>query len=104
MAKTNNFTKKDLAQSLVDNETVGTMSLAQAIHAIDDLVASVTCALLRGEEITLRGFGTLRVVERKPKTCRNINAGTTVLVPACNTVKFIASKQLKKAVKNTVAR
>lgn len=94
MQRLKNFTKDDLANSLVENVEVG-ISKAQAIHAVDDIVASIECALQRGEVITLRGFGTLRVVNRKAKVARNITTGAKVDVPARATAKFTPSKQLK---------
>lgn len=94
MQRLKNFTKDDLANSLVENKNVG-LSKAQAIHAVDDIVASIERALQRGEVITLRGFGTLRVVNRKAKVARNITTGTKIDVPAHATAKFTPCKQLK---------
>lgn len=94
MNTTKNFTKDDLAQGLVENERVN-ISKSQALNAIDDITASVENALLNGQTIVLRGFGTLKVVERKAKVARNIKAGTMVTIPAHKTVKFTPSKQLK---------
>lgn len=92
-----NLTKDDLAQSLVDNERVG-ITKAQALNAIEDVVATIETALASGDVITLRGFGSLKVVGRKAKAARNIKAGTLVTIPAHNTVKFTPSKYLKQIV------
>lgn len=99
MKQVKNVTKDDLAQGLVDNETVG-ISKAQAINAVNDILASVQVALMQGGDITIRNFGTLKVVERKAKLARNIKAGTRIIIPAYKTVKFIPSKQLKNSVNN----
>ena len=56
-------------------------------------------ALVEGDEITIRGFGTLKTVTRAAKIGRNIKARTTVDIPAHRVVKFIPSPVLKKWVK-----
>lgn len=94
MQQTKNFTKDDMAKSLVENGRVG-VTKSQALNAIDDIVSSVQCALMRGEVVTLRGFGTLCVVNRKAKAARDIGKGKQITIPAYATVKFTPSKQLK---------
>lgn len=54
----------------------------------------------RGENVYLRGFGTMEVKTTKEKKARNINAGTTVVVPAQRIVKFKLSNQLKNRMNN----
>lgn len=48
--------------------------------------------------ITLRGFGTFSVVERKEHPARNPRTGEQVIAPARNSIKFIPSDELKKLV------
>lgn len=41
-----------------------------------------------GNEVTLRGFGTFQIKQRKAKAARNISAGTTIQIPARKVVVF----------------
>ena len=45
-----------------------------------------------GNEVTIRGFGTFKIKQRKAKVARNISAGTTVMIPSRKVVAFKPSK------------
>lgn len=67
-----------------------------AIHVVESVTDILSDAFVRGDNVYLRGFCSLKVKTTKKKMARNISAGTTVFVPAHRTVKFKISKQLKK--------
>lgn len=90
------MTKKDLAKELAWRSGIST-SLAQ--EEIDNMMEIITNAFIEGKSLYLRGFGTFKITERKPKLARNILAGTFVEVPAHKVVKFIPCPDLKKAVR-----
>lgn len=51
-------------------------------------MALIKESILNGEEVTLRGFGTFGLKERKEKVARNITKNTTVIIPAHKVVTF----------------
>ena len=74
------------------------ISKAAAGRAIDAVVESVTDALKRGEQVTLIGFGTFSVKERKARTGRNPQTGATINIAEAKVPGFKAGKALKDAV------
>jgi DNA-binding protein HU-beta len=55
--------------------------------------------LAAGNKLTLTGFGTFSVSERKARTGRNPRTGTALNIPACKVAQFKPGKVLKDAVK-----
>lgn len=88
------MTKQDLARELAQKAGITTF---QANADIETLMGILTEAFIKGNSIYLRGFGTFKVVTRKPKRARNIYTGTSVMVPERTAVKFIPGKVLKEA-------
>ena len=89
------MTKQQLSAELAERTS---LSRTQAMNAIDGLMEIMSETFAQGENIYLRGFGTFRVMGRKPKLARNISKGTFVTVPAHKTVKFIPCSSLKKRI------
>nr|WP_266097008.1 HU family DNA-binding protein [Moraxella osloensis] len=67
--------------------------------ALDGLTQAVSDALANGEDVTLVGFGTFKVTERKAKKGRNPATGEAIQIPAKKAPIFKAGKALKDAVK-----
>ncbi len=57
---------------------------------------AVTEALIRGENIELRGFGSFHVREYAPRQARNPGTGERVNLDRRRSVLFKASKEIKK--------
>lgn len=74
------------------------ISKTAAGGAIDTIIDSVTTALKKGNRVTLVGFGTFAVSQRKARNGRNPQTGSTIKIPARKVVKFNAGLELKKAV------
>jgi len=55
-------------------------------------------AILRGEEIEVRGFGSFRFRNRPPRSGRNPRTGTPVEVPPKKILYFKPSKLLKELI------
>ena len=64
------------------------MSREMALDALEASMASIKESILNGEEVTLRGFGTFVLKERKEKVARNITQNTTLIIPAHKVVTF----------------
>ena len=71
------------------------LSKADAGRAIDATVAAITDALSSGDSLSLVGFGTFSVSERKARTGRNPKTGESIEIAASKAAKFKAGKTLK---------
>jgi len=75
---------------------------AQANRAVNALIASVTDNLKRGKRVSLVGFGTFTVANRKARTGRNPQTGAPLKIAAARVARFRPGKQLKDAVRKTM--
>jgi DNA-binding protein HU-beta len=85
--------KADIADYLISNTSI---SRSQAIKAVDCAFDAIEKALCKGENVYIRGFGTIKTYITKERKARNIYKRTTVIIPARRTVKLVVSKQLKE--------
>ena len=67
--------------------------------ALDSFVDGVKKTLKKGEKVTLIGFGTFSVSQRKARKGRNPQTGAEIKIPARKAPKFAPGQGLKKAVK-----
>jgi nucleoid DNA-binding protein len=67
--------------------------------AVDCVLSSITKALGGGDSVSLIGFGTFKVAERKARKGRNPQTGEEINIAASKAPKFVAAKALKEAVK-----
>ena len=79
------------------SKVVKTKKDAQA--AVDCVLSSITKALEKGDAVSLIGFGTFKVAERKARKGRNPQTGEEIDIAATKVPKFVAGTALKKAVK-----
>ncbi len=86
------MTKAELIDAMA--EKAGT-SKAAAKRFLDAFADSVTDALKSGDKVTLVGFGTFSVTERKPRTGRNPQTGAEIKIAGGKAPKFKAGKALK---------
>jgi DNA-binding protein HU-beta len=63
------------------------------------VLSSITQSLKKGEDVTLTGFGSFKVVKRKARKGRNPYTGEEIKIKATKAPKFTAGKALKDAVK-----
>ncbi len=82
------------------NEVADEMgSKKDAQVAVDAVINSISEALKRGDTVTLVGFGTFKVTERKARMGRNPQTGKEMKIDAKKVPKFVPGKALKDAVK-----
>ncbi len=74
------------------------ISKAQAGTAVDTMIEGVTGALKKGERVTLVGFGTFAISQRRARNGRNPQTGATIKIAARKVAKFTPGIELKKAV------
>lgn len=71
----------------------------QANKALKSVLDGITRSLKRGQKVTLVGFGTFAVSNRKARNGRNPQTGATIRIPGGKVPRFKASKNLKDAVR-----
>jgi integration host factor subunit beta len=69
---------------------------------VETIFDSVVRSLRAGDKIEIRGFGSFRTRQRKPRVGRNPKTGERVEVPAKKIPFFKPSKELKDLVNNTI--
>ena len=67
-------------------------------EAVDGIISVITDSLAREERVTLVGFGTFQVRERKARAGRNPQTGQAIQIPAKKLPKFKPGKGLRGAV------
>ena len=87
--------KGDLVNEV--SKVLKTKKDAQA--AVDCFLSSITKALGKGDPVSLIGFGSFKVAERKARKGRNPQTGEEIYIAANKVPKFVAGKALKEAVK-----
>ncbi len=75
------------------------VSKVEAGRVVNAVLEAITDAVQKGENVTITGFGTFRVRERKAREGRNPRTGQKINIPATRTVSFAVGSQLAKAVK-----
>jgi len=65
---------------------------------VDAVVSAISDCLARGEKVTLVGFGTFGVRQRKARRGVNPQTGVTIQIPAKKVPKFAPGKTLKNKV------
>ncbi|MBK6314741.1 MAG: HU family DNA-binding protein [Blastocatellia bacterium] len=74
------------------------ISKAQADRAIDSVLRGITDSLRKGERVTLVGFGTFGVSQRRARRGVNPQTNEAIKIPATKGVRFSAGKKLKEVV------
>ena len=74
----------------------------QAVEIVEIFVRCIMDALRTGDKVELRGFGSFRCRQRRPRTGRNLKTGVTVQVPAQRMPYFKASKAVHARLNSTV--
>ncbi len=74
------------------------VSKAQADRAIDSVLRGITDSLRKGERVTLVGFGTFGVSQRRARRGVNPQTNEAIKIPATKGVRFSAGKKLKEVV------
>lgn len=89
------MTKADLVDEIAQRTGLTKKDVADTV---DEFLEAVSRALVQGKHIEIRGFGTFKVKDRKPRTARNPRTGDAVHVPPRKVPVFKVSKELKDRV------
>ncbi|MBU9879091.1 integration host factor subunit beta [Bacteroides sp. MSK.20.82] len=91
------MTKADIVREIAMQTGLEKQVVSQIVEGFMD---SVKSAMINGEEIYLRGFGSFIIKYRAEKTARNISKNTTIIVPAHNIPAFKPSKAFVERMKS----
>lgn len=72
--------------------------LKDAETAVSEILSGLQEALVRGDRIEIRGFGSFGTGTRPSRLARNPKTGEPVPVPAKRTINFKAGKELRHRV------
>jgi DNA-binding protein HU-beta len=87
--------KADLIEKVAQDASI---NKSQAEAAINSLISGIEGDLKKGGRVTLVGFGTFSVANRKARTGRNPQTGAPIKIAAKKVAKFSAGAELKSAV------
>jgi nucleoid DNA-binding protein len=88
-----NLTRLGIATELAKAKT---LPLTEAECYVNFTVTAIVEALASGQDVELRGFGSLRLVQRAARPGRNPKTGEPVSIPAKRAVKFKPALELRK--------
>jgi DNA-binding protein HU-beta len=94
-AKVNTVSLKHLAAELAEGHDV---PKKQAEAMLNDMIASITKHLKKGERIRMPGLGVIVVRKRAARMGRNPATGEAIKIKASKKVAFRAAKELKEAI------
>lgn len=89
----------ELAEALAGNQNLSKNQALSIVNALFDGESGIIASTLKsGNDVSVQGFGTFKVVEKAARDARNPKTGETIKVAARKAAKFTAGKSLKGAV------
>jgi len=88
--------KAELVEEVADQTGLTKRTSREAVNAV---ISAITDSLAREERVTLVGFGTFQVMERKARVGRNPQTGQSIQIPDKNVPKFKPGKGLRQQVR-----
>ena len=74
------------------------LSKRETQKVVDAIIGTIGDILAEGEKVTLVGFGTFGVRQRKARTGRNPRTGAALQIPAKKVARFLPGKTLKEKI------
>lgn len=84
--------KQELVEKMAE---AANLSKKEAENALNAFVSEIQKALKKGNKVSLVGFGTFDVSQRKARTGRNPQTGEEIKIAASKSPKFKAGKSFK---------
>lgn len=88
--------KKELIRTVKEVSGVDTLKTAESV--INAMLKTIMDELKKGEDVTILGFGSFRISNRKAKEGRNPKTGEKIKIKASKLPVFKASKTFKEYV------
>jgi integration host factor subunit beta len=92
------MTKSELIERLSYSACV--LNKKEAEVVVNTIFDSIGDALVEGDRVEIRGFGSFTVREREAREARNPKSGEVVSIPAKKTPFFKTGKELRARVNN----
>jgi DNA-binding protein HU-beta len=89
------MSKEALVEQIVANTG---MTKKDAAAAVSEVTKAITDLMVKGQEVSLIGFGKFSVKDVPARTGRNPSTGAEIKIAARKQVKFAVGKGLKDAV------
>jgi DNA-binding protein HU-beta len=89
------MTKADIVNQIAKSTGVEKIQVQAIVEAFMD---SVKAAMVNGENVYLRGFGSFIIKKRAMKVARNISKNTTITIPEHNIPAFKPSKSFSSEI------
>ena len=96
------LTRSDLVEELAAR--FAHLNQRDAELAVKTLLDALSDALVRGQRIEVRGFGSFTVTHRPPRLGRNPRTGEAVQIPEKRVPHFKPGKALREAVDGRLAK
>jgi DNA-binding protein HU-beta len=93
------MTKAEIVADIANKTGIEKVAVQATVEAFMETVKN---AMINGENVYLRGFGSFTIKKRAEKTGRNISKNTTIIIPAHNIPAFKPAKSFVNDVKNNV--
>ncbi|HZX48828.1 MAG TPA: HU family DNA-binding protein [Nitrospirota bacterium] len=90
------MTKAELTDKIAISAGI---SRTAASNALNSILENITKTLQKGQKVTLIGFGTFSVQQRKARAGRNPKTGEVIKIPASKLPRFTAGTALKNSLK-----
>lgn len=95
------MTKADIIAKISGKSGIEKVMVKEAVEAF---MNEVKYAMINGDNVYLRGFGSFIVKRRAQKTGRNISRNTTIVIPAHYIPAFKPAKSFAGRVKQNVKK
>jgi DNA-binding protein HU-beta len=92
-------TKKDLVEKIAGDAK---LTRAQAVRALDAVVQGIQASLEKGDRVTISGFGTFAVSNRKARKVRNPRSGSAMDIAAKRVPRFAPGLELRSIVEQAI--
>ncbi|WP_305044353.1 integration host factor subunit beta [Geoalkalibacter sp.] len=92
------MTKSELIEQLAVENTA--LSKKEAELVVNTIFDSISQALIGGDRVEIRGFGSFTIRERDAREARNPKSGDLVKIPPKKTPFFKTGKELRERVNN----
>jgi DNA-binding protein HU-beta len=93
------MTKAEIVNDIANKTGIEKVTVQATVEAF---MESIKGAMVNGENVYLRGFGSFTIKKRAEKTGRNISKNTTIIIPAHNIPSFKPAKSFVNEVKDHV--
>ena len=93
------MTKAEIVAEIANKTGIEKIAVQSVVETFMDTLKG---AMINGDNVYLRGFGSFIVKKRAEKTGRNITKNTTIKIPAHNIPAFKPAKVFVEGVKSKV--